>query len=315
MTKRLAAIAFIALSVVFLVRPSLKPRSQQGAQSTNTLNSSLIDFNLRPQLNTRSRASVATSGTDAPPSDEFLDVACHLRRARTSAPLSGSIALIAARVGATSEARADGTEFEAWIQSPDCPTGTHSIVRLDARGEILLDLDCRTADPTRIALLSGEQKDTIDAPSDDFRANFAISGEGFFALRCGDGSLRLTRYGAFDRDPSGALLDSDGCEVLSSDGDAFSGPPTLNDRGCTVDGRCLAVVRPSANPVNGVHQLKFFSFSLDPLALNDGWLDWSARPVLFSNAFENVRAPAPENVAGIDWNARNRVSLAQLPCD
>lgn len=309
MTKRLAVIAFIALGAMILMRPRLKPRS------TNTQSPTSVGFYLATQRNVPSPVSVATIEADAPLSDELLDVACRLRRARTNSPLAGNIALIAARVGSTTDARADGTEFEAWIQSPDCPAGTHSIVRLDARGEVLLDLDCRTTDPTRIALLSGEQKDTIDAPSDDFKANFAISGEGFFALRCGDGSVRLTRDGAFDRDPSGALRDSDGCEVLSSDGDAFSGPPTLSDRGCTTDGRCLAVVRPSANPVNGVRQFNLFSFSLDPRAVPDGWLDWSARPVLFSNAFENVRAPAPENVAGIDWGARGRVFLASLPCD
>lgn len=58
----------------------------------------------------------------------------------------------------------------------------------------------------------------------DSQLDFAIDGEGYFALETRDGEERYTRHGQFQISPEGQIARSDGSLLLSEGGDAFTMP-------------------------------------------------------------------------------------------
>lgn len=72
---------------------------------------------------------------------------------------------------------------------------------------------------------------THDTAAGAFKAtgnplDFMINGEGYFAIRMGDGSTAYTRNGHFEVNSNGVVVDGSGRELLSADGQPIQLDPT-----------------------------------------------------------------------------------------
>ena len=134
--------------------------------------------------------------------------------------------------------------FSAMIASSDCPHLKFSTVRVDAFGRLKQFIDCRNTSLEELSLTSSVQGNIQDVDDRNSKVHLAVSGDGYFVLRCEDG-FYLSRSGDFS-DDHGVLKQND-CFAQTSDQHDFDMTGELDDNGCDSKNSCLALVSPSAS--------------------------------------------------------------------
>ncbi len=146
-------------------------------------------------------------------------VYCELDKLNLNIPLNGVIKIFG---GIAPEfLNDDGENLYAWVYSSTCPPDTYSIVNArknkgDSSWEIVSVMDCRDVTLGDLSVHSGMQFeiDSIDNKKEN-EFYFAINGPGYFQLLCKNNQYYITRLGTFYRQPSGSLMDSNGCRLVN----------------------------------------------------------------------------------------------------
>lgn len=241
------------------------------------------------------------------------DLLCKFKSVRTNVPLDGDVQIFISPMIPSSEGNANNV---AWVKSNTCPEGTYSIVHFSDDGRVLQEMDCRSSTLTEIAVMSGEQADVNDVPARADEVNLAISGPGYFLLRCPSGNLTLTRDGKFQKATPSGLMNKDGCHLLNQDGDPFQGP-NVNPSGCHSNGECVATVDPSFDDVEGLEYLNNYSFQ----AKGVGQMRESVtkigtkilRPSFFTNALEDIHN-SERGLTSVSWSNHPKINLNSIEC-
>ena len=197
------------------------------------------------------------------------------------------------------------SENFAWIKSPECPDGTYSIVHFEDNGNVTQEIDCRTASLKEIAVRSGMQGTIEDVPSKKGNVNFAIAGNGYFALSCPNAYRIFTRNGHFHREPNESLVNSDGCALLNRSGRFFRSSD-LDPSGCSSSGECVATVDPYFDEIYNLEYLNSYSFYAKDLGqfgeFSKKRIDKALMPTFFANALEDIQSQdrGPTSVSWVD---------------
>jgi hypothetical protein len=256
-------------------------------------------------------APSAPPNFQAPLTDEQRRALCKLKAAHSRVPMNGEIEVFTSSM--TDESK---TNF-AWIRSPDCADGLYSILHFSDDGDIQKEIDCRQTDLTELMVFSGHQADVLDVMSTDSEFNMALSGSGYFALRCPDSSLLLTRDGKFIRGDNGQLVNENGCALIDSEGNLFEGHD-VDAQGCTPEGRCVGTLDPAFDAIEGLRSANSYSFTAISAIFPEASATKSGpnhlRTKLFVDALEDVKNPE-RGATSVSWSDALKVNLADLKCE
>ena len=226
---------------------------------------------------------------------------CRISHLRSKVPLDGPLKIIEKSYDQDEDHEAGRLYL---IRSIRCPEGLYSMIRVDRFDRIREEMDCRTERPERILLRTEQQGDIREDPPLAGKLRLAISGPGYFVMRCRDGDY-LTRLGLFDlRD---GMVVSGGCRLMDSRGRGLRiGTGPIDQRGCTTDGTCVAVVEAQPDHVQWATAWAYRA-TLNP------YLNPIINPFVFHGAHESL----------VDSNGRHRTmdwiavpkSTIDTPCD
>lgn len=244
---------------------------------------------------------------------DLLDLLCALKSTQSNIPMHGKIQVFATR---RSPFFRNTAENVAWVKSDVCPAGTYSILHYMDDGQVIAEVDCRTATLTDLATLSGEQGRIESADANDGESNLAVSGNGYFVLGCPSGKWILTREGKFRQDPDGHLVNDEGCVLLDQRGTAFQNDH-VDRSGCNSKQDCLAILDPAFDDVEGLEYVNNYSFqAVDPGPLMDSVTKRGSkalRPKIFENALEDVHN-SERGLTSVSWSSHLRINLSDIRC-
>ena len=221
------------------------------------------------------------------------DIYCLLTQINTGIPFSGELKVMGFSYQTDEQNEAGWT---AMISSSECPEGLFSKVRVSSEGQIKELIDCRTTTREELMVHSGVQGNVVEVPpTSRGEVNLAISGYGFFAVKCGD-EIHYVRDGHFIMNDEGQIETRNNCQLISNTGALVSlrQYPQVDDKGCFGDGSCLALVEPGTNDISTLD--RYTALATDsPLRILGKDIH------LFSNSLEDITA-ADAGPLGPDWS-------------
>jgi len=263
----------------------------------------------KPKKSKRKIAEVSESDaspTAAKPNltQEQEDILCKFKNLRTNVPHRGELQVFAIKMTLKSPSDMN----IVWIKSSECPEDYYSIVHFSDKGQTSLEISCTQTTPTEIARFSGEQGEIDEVSSSGNAVNLAISGNGYFTLRCPNGSLYLTREGKFFKNKVGNLINAESCTLLNEEGAKFESFYDMDSKGCSDDGQCIGTLDPTFDDIAGLQYINSYSFSA-----TSAWPTKSPA-TFFSNALERLNEQG-RGLTSVNWENHPRVDLSELDCE
>jgi hypothetical protein len=255
----------------------------------------------------KATATVNSDSDSSSPSQitkEQEDILCKFKNLRTNVPHRGELQVFAIKMTLKSPSDMN----IVWIKSLECPEDYYSIVHFSDKGQTSLEISCTQTTPTEIARYSGEQGEIDEVSSAGNAVNLAISGNGYFTLRCPNGSLYLTREGKFFKNKVGNLINAESCTLLNEEGAKFESFYDMDSKGCSDDGQCIGTLDPAFDDIAGLQYINSYSFSA-----TSAWP--TKRPItFFTNALERINEQG-RGLTSVNWANHPRVDLEELDCD
>lgn len=165
---------------------------------------------------------------------EQIVILCEFKKFGSSVPHFGKIQVNAAKFSPPFSGNS------VWIKSPECPKDKFSILFFSDDGHISKEINCLNTSLTELMRYSGEQADVDYTAIDSHSLNLALSGSGYFVLRCTDDKLLITREGKFKKDNGKHLINQKGCVLLNEDGQPVVASKIIGENnGCSPEGDCM----------------------------------------------------------------------------
>lgn len=245
--------------------------------------------------------------------NDQLAIICEFKKLRTLVPQTGKV-----RIHATKSSPPFLGNY-IWIKSPECPKDKYSIVFFSDDGHISKEINCLETNFTELMKFSGEQADVDDVKINNPKfLNLAISGGGYFILRCPDKKLLLTRAGNFTKGPDQNLFNKDNCVVLNERAEPFVASKVIGENiGCSPEGDCLGIYDPGRDSIQELKYLNSYSFTAESGIIPNQSITQigpkELRPYFITNALERLNDPK-RGATGVTWSDHAEMNLDDINC-
>lgn len=282
-------------------------------------NSQLVQTSFSPRPVSNSRFSLPINknkslSQNSPKklTNEQVTILCEFKKFGSSVPHLGKIQVHAAKFSPPYSGNS------VWIKSPECPKDKFSILFFSDDGHISKEINCLNTSLTELIRYSGEQADVDYAAIDSRSLNLAISGNGYFVLRCPDDKLLITREGKFKKDNRKHLTNQNGCVLLNEDGQSMVASKIIGENnGCSPEGDCLAIYEPGRDEIKELEYLNSYSFTAKSGVIPSQSITKvgpkELRPYFLTNSLERLKDPK-RGATGISWSEHVEVDLNDINC-
>jgi hypothetical protein len=243
---------------------------------------------------------------------EQLKILCEFKKFGSSVPQQGTIRIHAAKFSPPY------TGNIVWIKSPECPKDKFSILFFSDDGHISKEINCLNTTLTELMKFSGEQADVDYTTIDSHSLNLAISGAGYFVLRCPNDTLLITREGKFKKDNAKYLTNQNGCILLNEDAQPLVASKIIGEKnGCSPEGDCVAIYEPGRDEIKELEYLNSYSFTAKSGIIPSQSVTKigpkELRPYFLTDSLERLNDPK-RGATGISWSEHPEVNLDDISC-
>lgn len=314
--KILSLVLFLLVALLFLKGLMSKP-SQNTLRSNKNSQLEQTSFSLKSDLRPKLESPISENKSISLSSSEKLSVEqkaiiCEFKKFGSAVPHQGKVRVHAAKFSAPYSGNS------IWIKSSECPKDKFSILFFSDDGHISKEINCLDTTLTELMKFSGEQADVDYTPIDSSSVNLAISGPGYFVLRCPDDSLLITRAGNFKKDISKHLSNQKGCILLNENGQSLVASKIFGEKnGCSPEGDCIAIYEPGRDKIQGLEYLNSYSFTAKSGIMPSQSITKVGpkefRPYFLINSLERLSDPK-RGATGISWSEHAELDLNDIDC-
>lgn len=312
---KVLALTILALIIVLFFKISSVKVPKYSWDKGNKTKLTAVSFSPKPVLNFHPNSPIDKSFSKKLPkalTSEQIAILCEFKKFGSSVPHLGKIQVYAAKFSPPYSGNS------VWIKSPECPKDKFSILFFSDDGHISKEINCLNTSLTELMRFSGEQADVDYTTIDSRSLNLAISGGGYFVLRCPDDKLLITREGKFKKENGNHLTNQKGCTLLNENGQPMIASKIIGEKnGCSPEGDCIAIYDPGRDEIKGLEYLNSYSFTAKSGIIPSQSITKvgpkELRPSFFTNSLERLKDPI-RGATGISWSEYPEVDLDELNC-